>query len=246
MSREFELRKEIELAASPEQVWEAIATGPGITSWFMSHEVVPGVGGSVTLRLGDFEGTSAITAWDPPSRFATRGGTADEPHTVEYLVEGRAGGSAVLRLRHTGFTGDDWEGEYQATSAGWDMYLHTLAQYVAHFPGRTAIYVSAQAPASSADPAAWSALLTGLGFTDSLAEGDRVRLDLDGQPSIDGVADYVRPTFVGIRTGDALYRFHGRAVLGLPIAVGHHLYSADVDGAGAQKAWQAWLDRLLS
>jgi uncharacterized protein YndB with AHSA1/START domain len=46
MSRDFELHKEMELDASPEQVWEAIATGPGISSWFMGpHEVEPHVGG---------------------------------------------------------------------------------------------------------------------------------------------------------------------------------------------------------
>ena len=34
--------KEIEVPGTPEQVWEAIATGPGITAWFMPAEVDPG------------------------------------------------------------------------------------------------------------------------------------------------------------------------------------------------------------
>jgi uncharacterized protein YndB with AHSA1/START domain len=33
--REFEVREAIELEATPQQVWEAIATGPGLDSWFM-------------------------------------------------------------------------------------------------------------------------------------------------------------------------------------------------------------------
>ena len=30
---------QIEVAATPEQVWEAISTGPGISAWFMPAEV---------------------------------------------------------------------------------------------------------------------------------------------------------------------------------------------------------------
>ena len=44
MPSEFEIRTEIEIEADPEQIWQAIATGPGITSWFMPHDVTPGVG----------------------------------------------------------------------------------------------------------------------------------------------------------------------------------------------------------
>ena len=37
MGHEFEADKRAELDATPEQVWEAIATGPGIDSWFMGR-----------------------------------------------------------------------------------------------------------------------------------------------------------------------------------------------------------------
>jgi uncharacterized protein YndB with AHSA1/START domain len=47
MPRGFELRKEITLDATPEQVWEAIATGPGIDAWFMGrNQVEPREGGT--------------------------------------------------------------------------------------------------------------------------------------------------------------------------------------------------------
>jgi uncharacterized protein YndB with AHSA1/START domain len=35
MAHPFELSYEIEVDAAPEEVWEAIATGPAWTSWFM-------------------------------------------------------------------------------------------------------------------------------------------------------------------------------------------------------------------
>ena len=33
MAREFEIRREVELPATPEQVWAAVATAAGTTSW---------------------------------------------------------------------------------------------------------------------------------------------------------------------------------------------------------------------
>ncbi|HEV7899295.1 MAG TPA: SRPBCC domain-containing protein [Planosporangium sp.] len=246
MAREFELRKEIELDASPEQVWEAIATGPGITSWFMTHEVEPREGGAIVLSVGDFTAESVVTGWDPPKRFAARGGADGSGQAFEYLIEGREGGSTVLRFVQSGFLGDDWETEYEAMSHGWDMYFHTLAQYLTYFPGRTAMFVLAEGPQSSAEERAWSVLLAGLGLTGAVTRGDRVRLSPDGLPPMEGVVDYTGPTFLGLRTTDGLYRFHGRAMLGMPVAVGHHIFSSDMDQAQAGAAWQSWLSRVYA
>ncbi|HEX2356421.1 MAG TPA: SRPBCC domain-containing protein [Micromonosporaceae bacterium] len=141
MPREFEVREAIELEATPEQVWEAIATGPGLDSWFMgSNQVEPGVGGRVRLTLGGQTSEATVTAWDPPHRLAYEGDRNPDGSFMafEYIVEGRAGGSAVLRLVHSGFLGDDWQEEYDALSVGDGMYLRKLAVYLEHFAGRTA------------------------------------------------------------------------------------------------------------
>jgi uncharacterized protein YndB with AHSA1/START domain len=46
MTHEFKLEHEVELEATPDQVWEAIATGPGVDSWFMGRtEFEPRVNG---------------------------------------------------------------------------------------------------------------------------------------------------------------------------------------------------------
>ena len=62
-------------------------------------------------------------------------------------------------------------------------------------------------------------IASGLGLAPSVTQGDRVRLTPEGLPPIEGVADYVAATFLGVRTEDALYRFHGRASLGMPIVI---------------------------
>jgi uncharacterized protein YndB with AHSA1/START domain len=244
MSREFELRKEVALDASPEQVWEAIATGPGLTSWFMTHEVEPGVGGLVRLKVGDFVDESRITAWDPPRRFEVVGGTAEEPAAFEYLVEARDGGSAVLRFVQHGFLGDDWETEYEAMNGGWDHYLHTLNEYLRHFFGRPVTFVLADGPAASAAPEAWPRLLAALGLDGNPAVGEQVRLT--GPETLEGVADYVVDNFLGVRTADGLYRFHGRSVLGMPVAVGHHVFLPDGNGEKEGERWRTWMEMAFA
>jgi uncharacterized protein YndB with AHSA1/START domain len=251
MSREFELHKKVEFDASPEQVWEAIATGPGISSWFMGpHDIDPRVGGTISLTIGDFSEQATITAWDPPKRLAYRGeaGADGSFHAMEYLIEGRAGGSTVLRFVHSGFLGDDWGAEYEdMTSHGWDRYLHTLAQYLTHFPGRPGTFVYAEGPAVAEGRDAWAVLTAGLGLPGPVGNGDRVRLTPQGLAPIEGVVYYAVPgyrEFLGVRGSDGLYRFHGGG--GHQINVGHHLFAEGVRASDAAEAWQGWLDRVFS
>ncbi len=235
MAREFELRKQIAIAATPEQVWEAITTGAGLTAWFMPMEDAAPDGANVT-------------AWDPPKRFAVRLPEADDGSTqaFEYLIEAREGGSAVLRFVHSGVLSDNWDDEFEGlTSHGWDMYLHTLTQYLTYFAGRRAVFIGAEAPQASTSPDAWPTLLTGLGLTSEVKQGQQVRLAPEGLAPIEGVADYVGPHHLGLRTHDGLYRFHSRAALAMPIAVGHHIFVPNLATDKSQQAWQAWLNGLF-
>lgn len=251
MPHEFELRKEIELDATPEQVWEAIATGPGVDSWFMGRtEIEPREGGVAQMTMMGSVDQSTVTAWEPSKRFAYRG--ADGPDgtfmAFEYLIEGRDGGGTVLRLVQSGFLGDDWESEYEALRTGWDMYLHTLAQYLSHFSGQTAKAVVTTARPDAGDPdQVWKALTGALGLSGPVAEGARARLTLDGLSPAEGVVDYAGlPTFLGVRTDDGLYRFiHSGPSRGNVVVLQHHIFSGDLDDQAAEKAWQSWLGRVL-
>ena len=51
MGHPFEQRKEAEVPATPDEVWAAIASGPGINSWFMGRsDVQPGEIGRASCR----------------------------------------------------------------------------------------------------------------------------------------------------------------------------------------------------
>ena len=66
MTHPFEIEFETALPASPEQVWEAIATGPGIDSWFMGrNEVEPREGGVAAMDTGGHREEAMITVYEP-------------------------------------------------------------------------------------------------------------------------------------------------------------------------------------
>lgn len=237
MTREFEIKKEVEVEGTPEQVWDAIATGPGIDSWFMGPHTVDGrLGGRMSIDMGFFQEASTITAWEPGKRFAYESDKGEDGtfHAMEYLIEGRDQGSTVLRFVHSGILGDGWGDEYlDQTSKGWDMYLFTMAEYVEHFAGRPGTYVFAQWPEGEKS---WPALLQALGVPEGAQVGDEVTLEPFG---VTGVVDYVVRhdvhQFLGVRGQDGLYRFHGTN------AVGHHLFG---DATGQAEKWQAFLAQL--
>ncbi len=65
--RRFELT--VELPGTPEQVWAAIATGPGISSWFLRTEIEGREGGVLVTYMGEgAESRGEVTGWDPPRR----------------------------------------------------------------------------------------------------------------------------------------------------------------------------------
>ena len=103
-----------------------------------------------------------------------------------------------------------------------------------------------QGPASSAQPGSFGRLRQALGLEQGAAQGDRVELAPQGLDPIVGLIDYLRPSFIGIRTADGLYRFFGRDAFGSPVGVALHLFSAGADAEATKLAWQDWLSRALA
>ena len=70
------LQVEFEVTGTPEEVWQAIATGPGISSWFVPTEFEESDGKPVAVTSTFGPGMApraAVTAWDPPRMFAAQG-----------------------------------------------------------------------------------------------------------------------------------------------------------------------------
>jgi uncharacterized protein YndB with AHSA1/START domain len=251
MSHDFEIADEITVDATPEQVWDAIATGPGVDSWFMGRtEIQPGEGGTNRLDMTQAMGfvqKSTITAWEPGKRLAYREDSPDGTFSaVEYLLEGRDGGSTSLRFVHSGILGDDWDEEYvDSMKVGDLMYLRQLATYVTYFRGRHATRnLFLLGPAVPDDERVWSRFASALSLTGDITQGASVGLDVPGLPATDGVVEFVsKPRFVGVRTQHGIHLL----IKGYrdTLVVSYHGFSdGDDDGEDEKQidsAWRSWL-----
>jgi uncharacterized protein YndB with AHSA1/START domain len=143
----FELT--IEVPASADRVWQAIATGDGVSSWFLPHEIEGRVGGRFVAHMGEQDSVGEVTGWDPPRRFAIeedwatllgRSGADVTPLATEFLVEARSGGTCVVRVVTSAFgTGADWEDEFFAEmTTYWEPFFDLLRLYAVRFPGQRA------------------------------------------------------------------------------------------------------------
>src|SRR5688572_19853338 len=95
---------ELLVPGTPEQVWHAVATGPGTTAWFVRTEIEPRVGGAVLFDFG--EGATSkgeVTAWEPHHRIEYVEREWQEgapPVATEITVTGRSGDRCVVRMVH--------------------------------------------------------------------------------------------------------------------------------------------------
>ena len=143
---------EVEVPGTPEEVWQAIATGPGISSWFVPTEFEERDGKpvAVTLNFGPgMESRSVVTAWDPPRTFAAQGeGWGGSPPIAdEWSVEARAGGICIVRVVHSLFAStDDWDNQLEGTESGWPGFFRILRIYLTHFRGQRSAIMQCDGP----------------------------------------------------------------------------------------------------
>jgi uncharacterized protein YndB with AHSA1/START domain len=243
MPHEFEVRHEILLEADPEQVWQAIAEGPGIDSWMMGRtEIEPREGGKAKQTFGgDFEMESVVTAWEPGKRLAYKG--VENPDgtfmAFEYLIEARDSGSTVLRFVHSGFLGDNWESEYDDLQVGDLQYLRKLAAYLKYFPGKVSTHNLFLLGPQTAPETFWSAVKGALGLNVPVSAGAPVEIAIEGLAPERGVVEWLADpgVFVGVRTDGGLYMF---VYAQNTVVVEHHAY-AETDGKALEQSWQTWL-----
>ena len=240
MGRAFDLSYEQEIDATPDEVWEAIATGPGLDAWFMGRNRVEGrEGGSTVLDVAGSTEEATITVWQPPTRLVSDTGEAEDGsrHVFDYRLEPRGARTAVS-WSHTGFLGsDNWEMEYEGMSQGDPMYFAKLAEYLTYFKGRRATTVNVYQQGPEDKTEAWARYHEALGLPSEVDVGDAVSLSPAGLPAFDGVIDHRSPEFLGVRSADAIYRFM-HITWATIVGLGHHLYAEDL---GTEQAWADWL-----
>jgi uncharacterized protein YndB with AHSA1/START domain len=249
-----------ELPGTPEQVWAAIATANGISSWFMPTELEERQGGSLVLHMGPEEMPATITGWDPPRRFAYEEpdwarytgheGVEVTPLATEFLIEARSGGTCVLRVVTSAFgSGADWEQEFfDEMHKGWTPFFENLRLYLTHFSGQRVTSLSAFADVAGSADAVWSALRQALGAGEvgQAVEGvrgirgqlERVHAAPDPNELLVRLSEPV-PGFLGFGAWDKGDGTTGVVVVG-------YLFSDDAPGyvEREQEGWRTWLAGL--
>jgi uncharacterized protein YndB with AHSA1/START domain len=245
---------EIEVPGTPEQVWKAIATGPGISSWFVPSQVEEREGGLATANFGPgMESAAKISAWEPPHRLVMDSedlGPGAPPVASEWTVEARSGGTCVVRVVHSLFTdGEDWDNQLVGWESGWPSFFRILRLYLQHFPGQasSAFQLGGSAPGTRAE--AWAALTGALGMAGAAA-GQRVS-SASGAPPLAGLVERVGeeayPEELLLRLEEPAPGIaHLFALeMGGPVYLSFRVYlyggTAAAAAARDEPKWQAWM-----
>lgn len=154
------IEAEVQVPGPPEEVWRAIATGQGISSWFVPTQVEEREGGRAVSSFGPgMDSVGTIRMWNPPHSYVVE--TEEGPLEVatEWIVEARAGGTCVVRVVHRWFAdSDDWDGEFEGHAYGWLSFFRMLRLYVTHYAGQTCSAFDLAAFSNTPPPETWRTL----------------------------------------------------------------------------------------
>ncbi len=251
---------EVEVPGTPEQVWQAIATGPGVGAWFVPTEMDGHVGGTVTSHFGGgMDSVSTITEWEAPHRFVKEGSWGPKSPTVatEWIVEARDGGTCLVRVVHSLFADtDDWDDQLTGIESGWPSLFSILRLYLEHFPGQPSSQIQLMAMPPLAG--AWEKLASALNVLGA-APGER-RDAGDGAPPLSGIVESAKAesasaaenphTLLRVDSPAPGAMFATAAPAGKKAWVTVSLYfygdTAAAVVARDQSAWTAWMANLFA
>lgn len=243
---------EVEVPGTPEEVWQAIATGPGISSWMVPAEFEEQDGKPVAVKMTFGPGMdirSTMTEWQPPRKWAAQseGMPGSPPIANEWSVEARAGGVCVVRMVQSLFAStDEWDNQLEVGNAAWYAFFRALRIYLTHFRGQRSTIMQFVIPFAGTEAEAWESLTAAVGVK-GVSVGQRWTAPA-GVPAFAGVAEYYSES-----PYDALLRLDkpgpGIAALGAfncggpsMVALNFYLYGDQAAGTLAQEKplWDAW------
>ncbi len=249
MTDERSIELEIEVPGTPEEVWRAIATGPGISSWYVPHDVEEKEGGQANASFGpgmDVGGRVAV--WDPPHRIVFDGGEGVGGMAFEWLVEAKDGGTCIVRLVNSGFgQGDEWDDQFDAMTSGWTLFMFNLKLHLEHFAGQTASALLTMATWDGPRDAAWSRLTRELGISSTPAVDDQISIAHPDAPPLAGTVVSVNEWQLTLlldkpAQGTAFIAAEGRGEH-VEVSIWSYLYGEEGRLVAAQDeaSWREWL-----
>lgn len=168
---------EVLVPGTPEQVWQAMATGDGNAAWFTKATIEERVGGALEFNFGPGMSSSGeVTIWEPPHRFGyveNDWGENAPPVATEIVITSRSGDQCLVRMVHSLYTSsDDWDDQMEGFEKGWPGFFEVLRIYLANFAGKNAASLKCLVGTTGDQLAIWSRLLEELGLA-GLNVGER-------------------------------------------------------------------------
>lgn len=244
---------DIEVPGTPQEVWQAIASGPGMSSWFVPtrFEEVDGTPVAVCFDFGPgITPRSTITAWQQPHSYTVQGeGWGGSPPIASaWSVQANTADSCVVRVVNSlDAAGPDWDPLLEATAHGWPAFFRTLRLYMTYFRNERSALQQLVAPVAGSEAQAWDALRAAVGLQ-NLVVGQHWQAPA-GVPALAGVAEHVSE-----QPYDALLRMAtpgpGVAAFGAfsfgsqsMVAVNFYYYGEQAQATLERERprWQAWL-----
>jgi uncharacterized protein YndB with AHSA1/START domain len=246
---------EVEVPGTPEEVWDAIATGPGISKWFVPAQAEPRVGGKITLNFGPgMDSVSEVTAWDAPHRFSATGeglGPEAPAMATEWTVEARAGGTCIVRVVHSLFAETDaWDNQLGEVESGWPSFFVVLRMYLSQYRGQPGASFQVMGPVKGSTGEGFRTALGKLGVP-TPAPGAKIQ-PRAGNPPIAGVVEQIgpeaHPNQLIVRLdqpspGAAMLSTCGFGEQTFFVGSFYFFGPQAKEGLKAEKEWQEWLDQ---
>ena len=242
---------EVEVPGRPELVWRAVATGPGISSWYVPHTIEERACGAATASFGpepEMQITGRVVVWEPPRRVVFDGGEGVDGLTFEWTVEPLSDATCAVRLVNGGFgAGAEHDAQYEGMTEGWRLFMFNLRLHLEHFAGQTATAALPMAMWAGPRAAAWETLSSGLGIPREPALDDRIEVTAADAPDLAGTVVDVDPRWVALvldrpAPGTAFLAVEGDGDH-VTVSIWSYLYGPDGAAAAArdEPRWRQWL-----
>ena len=238
----------VEVIGNVDTVWRAVATGPGISSWYVPHTVEERAGGAATASFGpgpEMQVAGRVAVWEPPHRVLFDGGEGVDGLSFEWTVTPSDGGTCNVRLLNAGFAADD--PQYAAMVDGWRLFMLNLQLHLEHFAGQTGSCALPMEMWPISAQEGWQILAGGLGIDDLPAIGDRLEVAAGDAARLAGSVVDVAARRIALvldepapGTGFLTAEDAGGYTM---VSVWMYLYGPEAESTAqrADSAWRQWL-----
>lgn len=249
---------ELVVPGKPEQVWRAVATGPGYTAWFTPATIAERAGGAIRFDMGENgASTGEVTIWEPPSRFAfveRNWGENAPPLATEVTVTARSGDRCLVRMVHSLVAStDDWDEQLEGFEGGWPAFFKVLRLYLTHFANMNAAVAFAMTSVEAPQQDVWKRLTTKLKLASAnVGEEWKPQTPEKLAGLIEHVEQDERQRYVLLRLGKpgpgialiATYGFGSST----NVSMTFYFYGDDAEqrAAASGPVWQSWCKKTVS